>query len=61
MDKTRVVHIDEDLDFPDGPPVTGPGTTKRYLYTYPAHKAGRACAKKVKEISWRDVTCRSEP
>lgn len=57
MDKTRVVHIDEGLDF------LGwriqrhrkRGTSKYYVYTYPAHKAVRSCARKIKAICWQDV------
>ncbi|WP_323136288.1 group II intron reverse transcriptase/maturase [Streptomyces sp. NBC_01446] len=57
MDKTRVVHIDEGLDF------LGwriqrhrkRGTSKYYVYTYPAQKAVRSCAGKIKAICWQDV------
>jgi RNA-directed DNA polymerase len=57
MDKTRVVHIDDGLDF------LGwriqrhrkRGTSKYYVYTYPATKAVRSCAAKVKTICWQDV------
>jgi RNA-directed DNA polymerase len=57
MDKTRVVHIDDGLDF------LGwriqrhrkRGTSKHYVYTYPATKAVRSCAAKVKTICWQDV------
>jgi RNA-directed DNA polymerase len=57
MDKTRVVHIDEGLDF------LGwriqrhrkRGTSKYYVYTYPAQKAVRSCAAKIKTICWQDV------
>ncbi|MED7950398.1 group II intron reverse transcriptase/maturase [Streptomyces sp. BE303] len=56
-DKTRVVHIDDGLDF------LGwriqrhrkRGTSKYYVYTYPARKAVRSCAVKVKKICWQDV------
>ncbi|MFD3999081.1 group II intron reverse transcriptase/maturase [Streptomyces sp. NPDC058583] len=56
-DKTRVLHIDEGLDF------LGwriqrhhkRGTSKQYVYTYPAKKAVRSCAAKVKAICWQDV------
>ncbi|MER6504794.1 group II intron maturase-specific domain-containing protein [Streptomyces sp. NPDC001455] len=57
MDKTRVLHIDEGLDF------LGwriqrhrkRGTSKYYVYTYPAQKAVRSCAGKIKAICWQDV------
>lgn len=57
MDKTKVVHIDEGLDF------LGwriqrhrkRGTSKYYVYTYPAKKAVRSCAEKVKKICWQDA------
>ncbi|MFE2728430.1 group II intron reverse transcriptase/maturase [Kitasatospora sp. NPDC059327] len=56
-DKTRVVHIDDALDF------LGwriqrhrkRGTSKYYVYTYPARKAIRSCAAKVKKICWQGV------
>ncbi|WP_329618698.1 reverse transcriptase domain-containing protein [Streptomyces sp. S465] len=57
MDKTRVVRIDEGLDF------LGwriqrhrkRGTSKYYVYTYPAQKAVRSCAGKIKAICWQDA------
>ena len=57
MDKTRVVHIDEGLDFLGWriQRHTKPGTTKQYVYTYPARKAVKACAAKIKTICWQNV------
>ncbi|UGY93914.1 hypothetical protein [Streptomyces gobiensis] len=57
MDNRRVVHIDEGLDF------LGwriqrhrkRGTSKYYVYTYPAQKAVRSCAREIKAICWQDV------
>ncbi|MEW2580530.1 group II intron maturase-specific domain-containing protein [Streptomyces syringium] len=52
-----MIHIDEGLDF------LGwriqrhhkRGTSKQYVYTYPAMKAVRSCAAKVKTICCQDV------
>ncbi len=56
-EKTLITHIDEGLDF------LGwriqrrrkRGTTKRYVFTYPAKKALRAVTAKVKALCWQDV------
>jgi RNA-directed DNA polymerase len=57
LDKTRVAHIDDGLDF------LGwriqrhrkRGTSRHYVYTYPAQKAVRSCVRKIKTICWQDV------
>jgi RNA-directed DNA polymerase len=56
-DKTAITHIDEGLDF------LGwriqrhhkRGTSKRYVYTYPAKKALRAVTAKVKTVCWQNA------
>jgi group II intron maturase/reverse transcriptase-like protein len=56
-EKTLITHIDEGLDF------LGwriqrhrkRGTTKRYVYNYPAKKALRAILAKVKALCWQDT------
>jgi RNA-directed DNA polymerase len=57
IDKTLITHIDDGLDF------LGwriqrhrkRGTSKQYVYTYPAKKALRSITAKVKTICWQDV------
>lgn len=56
-EKTLITHIDEGLDF------LGwriqrhrkRGTTKRYVYNYPAKKALRAILAKIKALCWQDT------
>lgn len=57
MGKTRVVHIDDGLDFLGWriQRQRKRGTSKSYVYTYPAKKAVWSCAGKVKKICWQDV------
>ncbi|MEV4872092.1 reverse transcriptase domain-containing protein [Streptomyces syringium] len=57
MEKTRITHIDEGLDF------LGwriqrhrkRGTDRHYVYTYPAKKSVRTVARKIKTICRTDV------
>jgi RNA-directed DNA polymerase len=56
-EKTLITHIDEGLDFLGWriQRLRKPGTSKQYVYTYPAKKALHAVMAKVKTICWQNT------